>query len=249
MPSSKPRPTMAFWEHVGVPPSLARSRLDLTLGVNSCDSATSTSDPSRNCSRATGLQSCPKATVTVVVTDDYLRPELATWNARSLTSGRPWLLVKPVGIETWIGPLFVPGQTACWECLAQRLRGHRKLEAVHRAAQRHGRSGRCPARLHPFDRSTPPSPKPQRRSRAGSEPEGNRRLLDRVVSTSILTLERAHHALTRRPQCPSCGSPEPQDGMRSRAGAPASTPEGSTHRMEGIAPSTTGRCSSNSNGT
>ena len=66
--------------------------------------------------------------VTVVVTDDYLRPELAAWNARSLASGKPWLLVKPVGIETWIGPMIVPGQTACWECLAQRLRGHRKLE-------------------------------------------------------------------------------------------------------------------------
>ena len=42
--------------------------------------------------------------------------------------GKPWLLVKPMGMETWIGPLIVPGRTACWECLAQRLRGHRKLE-------------------------------------------------------------------------------------------------------------------------
>ena len=25
------RPTMAFWEHIGVPPSLARSRLDVAL--------------------------------------------------------------------------------------------------------------------------------------------------------------------------------------------------------------------------
>jgi len=33
----------------------------------------------------------------VVVTDDYLRPELEQINRTALEAGRPWMLVKPVG--------------------------------------------------------------------------------------------------------------------------------------------------------
>src|SRR5262249_37157317 len=121
------RPTLAFWEHMGALPSQARSRLDTTrvatIAFGEIDTAPLTQLLGQQASNVAA-----DGDVTVVVTDDYLRPELAAWNARSLRSEKPWLLVKPVGIETWIGPMFVPGQTACWECLAQRLRGHRRLE-------------------------------------------------------------------------------------------------------------------------
>jgi ribosomal protein S12 methylthiotransferase accessory factor len=66
--------------------------------------------------------------LTVVVTDDYLRPELRAYNEKAFRNRQPWLLVKPVGHEIWIGPLFQPGQTACWECLAQRLRVNRSSD-------------------------------------------------------------------------------------------------------------------------
>jgi ribosomal protein S12 methylthiotransferase accessory factor len=152
----------------------------------------------------------------MVVTDDYLRLELAAWNARSLISGKAWLLVKPVGIETWIGPMFVPGQTACWECLAQRLRGHRKLEGY--IARRNGTDAAVGAIIQACIAST------QEAALAEAATEitrwigtgGQSTLFDRVVSTSVLTLERTHHHLTRRPQCPSCGSPEPDIGVLPR---------------------------------
>jgi ribosomal protein S12 methylthiotransferase accessory factor len=60
----------------------------------------------------------------VVLTDSYLRGELQTCNAEALQGVRPWLLVKPSGRQVWIGPLFRPGNTGCWECLAQRLRAN-----------------------------------------------------------------------------------------------------------------------------
>ena len=60
----------------------------------------------------------------VVVTDHYLRRELEVCNREALSSGRPWLLLKPVGCVIWVGPLFVPGKTGCWECLAQRMRAN-----------------------------------------------------------------------------------------------------------------------------
>ena len=59
------------------------------------------------------------------MTDDYLRPELEALNEASLETGRPWLLVKAMGHEVWIGPLFVPGKTGCYRCLSVRLARNR----------------------------------------------------------------------------------------------------------------------------
>ena len=60
----------------------------------------------------------------VVVTDHYLRDGLQPYNKEALRTGRPWLLIKPVGTMVWIGPLFRPGITGCWECLAERIRAN-----------------------------------------------------------------------------------------------------------------------------
>jgi oxazoline/thiazoline synthase len=209
--AAEARPTMAFWEHIGVPPSLARSRLDRALV-----STVAVGDVSIGCLtdllERDGLTPVREGDFMVVVTDDYLRPELATWNTRSLTAGKAWLLVKPVGMETWIGPVFVPGHTACWECLAQRLRGHRKLEQY--IARRSGTDAPVGA---------PPACISSTRHSALAEAAteitrwivtgGQSSLLNRVVSTNVVTLQRAYHTLTRRPQCPSCGSPGPNNGV------------------------------------
>jgi oxazoline/thiazoline synthase len=208
------RPTMAFWEHAGVPPSSAQSRLDLSpvsiRAVGNVDIGFLADLLARN-----GVRVVPQGDRTVVVTDDYLRPEIATWNARALASGHAWLLVKPVGIETWIGPSFVPTQTGCWACLAQRLRGHRRLH--EHLARRKGIDGPVGARP-----AYVPSTQHAALAEAATEitrwvgTGGRSILLDRVVSTNTLTLERVHHTLTRRPQCPACGSSEPNDGSAPR---------------------------------
>jgi len=205
------RPTMAFWEHVGVAPSLARSRLDValvsTVAFGEVDLGSLADVLARQ-----GVRVVREGDFTVVVTDDYLRPQLAAWNTRSLVSGKAWLLVKPVGMETWIGPMFVPGQSACWECLAQRLRGHRKLEGY--IARRNGTDapvGAVPAGIASTQHTALAEAATEITRWIGTG--GQSILLDRVVSTSVLTLERTDHKLTRRPQCPSCGSPEPNSGV------------------------------------
>src|SRR5262249_31752671 len=58
----------------------------------------------------------------VVLTDCCLRSELQALNAEALRASRPWLLVKPSGRQVWVGPLFRPENSGCWECLAHRLR-------------------------------------------------------------------------------------------------------------------------------
>jgi ribosomal protein S12 methylthiotransferase accessory factor len=74
----------------------------------------------------------------VVLTDSYLRGDLAACNAEALRSGRPWLLVKPTGRQIWVGPLFRPGVTGCWECLARRLRSNSPVVSYLEGRNGHG---------------------------------------------------------------------------------------------------------------
>jgi oxazoline/thiazoline synthase len=198
------RPTRAFWELIGVAPTVSQARLGRarvsTVSLGEVDSELLASFLANH-----GVTVAPDGDLTVVVTDDYLRPELEAWNRGSLASGRPWLLVKPVGMQTWNGPAFVPGQSGCWECLAQRLRGHRRLESY--IAHRKGVNAPMGA---------PPAFLPLSQHAALAEvateivrwiATGQSSLQDRVVSTSIVTLERVFHPLIRRPQCPACGTP------------------------------------------
>lgn len=213
-PDLEARPLAAFWEHAGVSPRLARSRLDVAR-VSAIAVGEVEIGPLVELLAGNGLAVAPASGFTVLVTDDYLRPELATWNARSLASGQPWILVKPVGIETWIGPLFVPGRTACWECLAHRLRGHRKVESYLGRGCGPGSLVRAPSAAIPSTRLAAFTDTVTEVTRwVGSG--GHSILLDRVLSTNVVTLERAQHVLTKRPQCPSCGAPVANEGLRPR---------------------------------
>ena len=217
------RPTMAFWEHAGVRPSLARSRLDVTLvsivAIGDVDIESLTELLGRQ-----GVKVAPEGDVTVVVTDDYLRPELAAWNTRSLISEKAWLLAKPVGIETWIGPMFVPGQTACWECLAQRLRGHRKLEEY--IARRNGTD--APVGVIPACIASTQHAALGRSSNGDHTLDRNRRAVDPPGPGRV---DERHHTGTNPPH-PHPPSPVPLVRLSragqcpSQAGAPPSTPEG-----------------------
>ena len=53
----------------------------------------------------------------VVVPDAAEVPRLPAWNEAALAAGAPWLAVLPFdGRFAAVGPLFVPGETACYEC-------------------------------------------------------------------------------------------------------------------------------------
>jgi bacteriocin biosynthesis cyclodehydratase domain-containing protein len=47
---------------------------------------------------------------------------LPDWNRRALAQGRRWLLLRPFdGVAATVGPLVVPGESACYQCLLLRL--------------------------------------------------------------------------------------------------------------------------------
>jgi bacteriocin biosynthesis cyclodehydratase domain-containing protein len=55
-------------------------------------------------------------------------PSLGDWNEEALTSGQPWFQVLPFdGRYASVGPLYLPGETCCFECF--RLRRLANLDA------------------------------------------------------------------------------------------------------------------------
>ena len=142
--------------------------------------------------QACGFELDDSAAFSVVLTDSYLRPELAKLNRDALETGRPWLLARPVGPAIWIGPRFHPHIGCCWRCLGDRLR------------RNHPHEYRLLGQLHPL-------------LPLGPEWPGSRlfaRLLARHINASgpdaILSFAPAgkslrKHRVPRRPQCPACG--------------------------------------------
>ncbi len=141
----------------------------------------------------------------MILCDDYLDPRLQAFNAARLGDGRAWVLAKPTGVDLWIGPFVRPGQGACWECLASRLRAHRRsdLRLRERAT---GKTGAPPDASLSATRGAALALAALEVSKwfAGWGPEN----ADTIWSLDTLSLRSARHRVERRPQCPACGDPE-----------------------------------------
>jgi ribosomal protein S12 methylthiotransferase accessory factor len=138
----------------------------------------------------------------VVLTDDYLRPGLAEFGARLRAADLPWLLAKPVGVITYVGPVFAP-DGACYRCLEVRLRGQRRAEDYLEtrlpgvrvapptvdigATRAFGLGAVATAAAHWL---------------GGHRHDGTHAVL--TLDTASLRTET--HPVRRRPQCPGCGN-------------------------------------------
>jgi len=85
--------------------------------------------------KANGVAVEPEAERLLLVTGDYLDPEV-----KRVCAGRTLLPVRPAGAELWIGPLLGPAGPVCWECLSYWLKLRRWPEYAvtgmnHRARQ------------------------------------------------------------------------------------------------------------------
>jgi ribosomal protein S12 methylthiotransferase accessory factor len=178
----------------------------------------------------------------LVAVDDYLETRLAEFNAARLKDRRPWLLFKPTGLISWQGPLFVPGRTGCWECLADRLRGNREVEQY---LIRRGYPG-------PFRVSLARQPAVYVQACQAVALQAAIFLIsgtaatleNNVVTTNTAQLQTNHHTLVRRPQCPACGNrellrvgdhvvtlPERSGGSLQDGGHRSTTPEATYERF------------------
>ncbi|NDJ53228.1 MAG: TOMM precursor leader peptide-binding protein [Chloroflexi bacterium] len=153
-----------------------------------------------------GIDVAEGADFCVVLVNDYLHPDLRRINRDALKRDTPWMLAKPVGTTVWIGPIFVPNQTGCWECLFNRLHGNREIEAFLQ---------RQLDRTDPFPVSIAqlPTTVAMADQLIATEvakwlvhPEGQQ-LAGQIVTLDTDTLELQRHKLVRRPQCLACGEP------------------------------------------
>lgn len=142
-----------------------------------------------------------EAELAVVLIDDYLQAELAQWNREALNRRQPWLLVAPGDAIGWIGPIFRPNTTGCWECLAQRLRWNRPLD-LYLADTAWKRPPLT------WSDSSLETVLGLAASEAARWLNGGESILEgAVITVEPSSLERRHHVLTRRPQCGACGAP------------------------------------------
>jgi ribosomal protein S12 methylthiotransferase accessory factor len=147
----------------------------------------------------------PRATFSLVVCTSYLEPGLRKVDAAFRASGQPWLLTRLCGAEPWVGPVFRPGESACWECLAHRLRGHRETEFLLSSDRRYGTGAVAPPAAIAATRELGSQTAVLEIAKwlAGVRYPGQ----DAVRTLPTLTMRPAEHPVQRRPQCPSCGDP------------------------------------------
>ncbi|MEA5519906.1 TOMM precursor leader peptide-binding protein [Limnoraphis robusta] len=222
----------AFWSELGIAPPVAaealRQPVTLTPVGNISEvtvAALTTALRDIGISVQTPTEAGSPTALNVVLTDDYLQPELAKINKQALESQQTWLLVKPVGSVLWLGPVFVPGKTGCWDCLAHRLRGNREVEASvlrqkQAQQQRNGQSGSVMGCL-PTARATLPSTLQTGLQFAATEiakwivkhhvnatAPGTvffPTLDGKIITLNHSILDLKSHILIKRSQCPTCG--------------------------------------------
>jgi oxazoline/thiazoline synthase len=203
----------AFWDALGLDTAQVETRLhESTVTVTRFGAVAV--EPLAAALEALGVRVGEPGDFTVVLVDDYLQAGLAELNAAALASERSWLLVKPVGTVLWLGPVFRPGQTGCWQCLAQRLQANREVEDYLR--HRKQLEGPLPVARGAVSAGVRlalewAALETARALVGGAEQP----LAGAVLTVDLPTLETQWHTLVRRPQCPSCGE------MADRARQPA----------------------------
>jgi oxazoline/thiazoline synthase len=151
------------------------------------------------------------ADLSVVLADDYLDGQLAEFNSRHLAQKHDWLLVQPTGIFPLVGPIFSPGKSACWTCLADRMKWNRQVKAFldRKEARRVATSPLGKDLLGPGAIGLAAV-------EIGKAIASDFRtdLHHHIVSLDLMGSAVVRHYVPARPQCPSCGSTGLRDPER-----------------------------------
>ena len=224
-----PPPAAAFWSLLNVEPQFASDCLQKNT-VYIASVGETTTDLLIESLTAVGIKTKPwenypltsdRNALLVVLTDDYLQPQLKEINKTALSASQPWLLAKPVGGVLWLGPIFEPENTGCWECLSQRLRGHREVEAT--VLRQKEKSVVSSASKRDVTGCLPPPPVflPSTLAtginlittevakwivkESGVEMPKFTTLAGKVVTFNQADFSTTTHILSKRPQCEACG--------------------------------------------
>jgi len=201
----------AYWSSLGLaPPDAAKNLQKCRVAIQSIDvngakelAAALTDLGVRVVKRSADL--------TVTLVNDYLEGRLAELNQQHLSARSPWLLAQPSGIFPLVGPIFSPGESACWTCLADRMRRNREVRSFLDRAQDH-RVAVSPLTKNPFGNGSIQLAAVEiaRAIATGFRTD----LRDHIVSLDLLGSTIVRHHVPRRPQCPTCGRKALRDPKR-----------------------------------
>lgn len=154
----------------------------------------------------------PKLTITLA--NDYLDQRLAELNQDRVVSKTPWLLVQPSGPFPLVGPVFKPGESACWTCLFDRMIRNREIKGFLDRGPAHAvaisplvREGVGQTGIHFAAVEIAKAIASDFRTD----------LCDHIASFDLTGAAIAKHYVMRRPQCPTCGSKKLNNPRRSPA--------------------------------
>src|SRR5580658_3896336 len=200
-----------YWASLGLPPGIAEQNLgNCRVRVEAID-VQGAAEFGAALSKL-GVRVVDRSPdLTVTLANDYLERRLAELNQQRVSDRTPWLLVQPSGAFPLVGPVFRPGQGACWTCLFDRMIRNREVKGfIDRAAGRsvavsplaHGPVGQSGIQLAAVEIA--------KAIATGFRTE----LRDHIVSLDLLGSTTAKHYVAARPQCPACGRKRLRDPQR-----------------------------------
>ena len=201
----------AYWASLGLPPDVAAKNLQKvsvqieTIGIGGARALEEALD-------VFGVKVVKRGgDLTIALVGDYLESQLAEFNRRRLEKKQDWMLVQPSGVFPLVGPIFSPGKSACWRCLADRMNWNRQVKAFLGRKE-----ARCvavsPLGAHPLGLSGVGLAAAEIGKAIASDFRTD--LHQHIVSLDLMGSTVARHYVPARPQCPSCGSPEMRDPAR-----------------------------------
>ena len=119
--------------------------------------------------------------------------------------------MQPSGVFPLVGPVFNPGESACWTCLFDRMIRNREIKGFL------DRGGAQPVAVSPLARNTFGQSAIQFAAVeiAKAIASGFRTdLRDHIASFDLMGATIAKHYVAHRPQCPTCGSKKLQNPRR-----------------------------------
>ncbi len=206
---ARPAAESALWAEQQIDPTAAARRLAETA-VEIRTAGAVDAGPLCDLLRPLGVRTDGAPALTVVATDTYLRPDLRACNEKALREGRPWLLIKPIGRRIWLGPLFVPGKTGCWACLADRIQANAPVLAY--LESKRGSTGEAAAHHAGTPATLQAAWALAATAIASWIGRGDLPHLEgKVWTLDVHTAESQTHLLARLPYCPACGQRAPVD--------------------------------------
>lgn len=204
-PPSRTGPERIFWQLLC--PDAEKALDNLAAGEVSIESIGNISSKCMvHALNAAAIRVSESARLKIILTDDYLRPELEAISANAAQAGIALLLVKPVGINPCIGPLIHPQFGSCLSCLQFWIRHNHPVETMITRLQ-DGKHCQLPLAVGAAGEQAVVGLVASSIANLLALQEDRIPLRHNILALNLQTLESKHHMVVKRPQCPACGNP------------------------------------------